>query len=369
MEYFTPFRKFNHNDHQRPGRNLEGRRIVRKPQQRSDTSIPRAQMALCCGTGSTRRVARDSFVTLPPDECASSVREELSLDALLKDGFFRNVFLSFCIQNLCEPAPLAAVSLRALHSDVRSKPDTGSARAREFVAKFLLPDSPHFVPDVPERLRDSLCQTVADSCTHGEMSTRAATLLYQAHIAIERFIRSDILLRFRESGHAVEMLCFRPARILELSTVRDAFDRELQPLPKEAAKVWASANDMLRRHAKLVEQASLLLREAGESVHGKPVPEELEAFGAKVGELRNVLDGSEALTLSDTLRDAKDAALDAITGPYVAFITSEAARRALSLAGVKPPDAKGFLASVAATSVDGWHEREGAAAKSYDAGW
>ena len=181
--------------------------------------------------------------------------------------YSRAYFVSFCYEQFCEQAPLCAISIRRTLEEIELKPDVGASKVRLIAQTFFYKTAPKFVIDVPDNLRLSLCRAIDTlSQEQDELSSELKSKLYQACTAVERFIGSDIFYRFRESDHCLECLRLHPKNTLPLPPFRKAVQNSLNPLQRQAVKMYCAAGDMLEQEAHLHDQTSSFFYQVGHNI-------------------------------------------------------------------------------------------------------
>ena len=272
---------------------------------------------MLCGCGAAR-VERDldgkpsrpllvaRLSALQPYLRSASFLELKELDEILSDKIGREYMISFAKANLCEESVSCALRLRDLQrlDDDKSSLDAARGFADEYLGGASRKLTRHFVEDIPERLRRSLVNAL-DESKNNTLCPRAKSLLYQTHSAVEKFIRADIFLRFRESKHYKELLAVHPRRTLRIPAVFEAFAAKLSEEERLTLRFLVEADSLVDLQATLDRHASELLSQRNVAV----------SYISEWGE--------SSSASSSSLDEQRRAALDQIADAYLAFLLTE----------------------------------------------
>ena len=250
--------------------------------------------------------------------------ESLSLDAILADPVDRMHLRRFAARSFCLPTIDFAIDLIDLQAAVASETAGAvAAIAKRIMSTYLVEGACFFIADIPDGLRRKMLDTYAnesstqlDSRLSNTPALSATSLLYQAKTAISRFIRSDILVRFRESDDFLAMKNLHPRYLLaKLAHFRDALTRTMEPNTSEsdAYHLWLSACELCEQQAALDKQVDALR----ESARVAAAKSKLHTLG-----LEHAIPIHMPSELRSSMRKVQDAALAGFVEPYFDFIAS-----------------------------------------------
>lgn len=164
------------------------------------------------------------------------------LDCLIADAVARAYLQAFAHEQMCEESINCIVTLRHLRASGEYSLTAAKSFADEFLRTSKMKCAASYVEDVPEQLRRSLLNAL--DVSQNKLSAHAKALIFQTNTVVSNFIKSDILIRFRNSRHYQEMLLVHPLRALHSRKVAEAFARSLNdPFQKSAIEVLLSTNE------------------------------------------------------------------------------------------------------------------------------
>jgi hypothetical protein len=267
---------------------------------------------LCCGPGAESTVAPQQTVNVTRRTSLFEALDELDLQKILADPADR-VHLRRWARRFSCIAPIDfLIELCELQAAIESNTIDKVCELRARIAKtYLAKDALHSVVD---DISDALQRKMMDALSSNSVDS-ARSIVYQVRTVMLRFIRSDILGRFKESEDFKAMRNLHPRYVLmTMQPVREAFLKTVNQAEKDAVLLWHSACGLQEQQAELNRKSDELIRKSAfmDSANSR-----LEGLGL---ERASPLHVGMSSKIRSSMRKLQDSALAGFVETYVDFI-------------------------------------------------
>lgn len=235
--------------------------------------------------------------------------DELDLQNILADPADRIHLRRWARRFSCIAPIDFLIELSELQEAIESK-DKREELAAQIARTYLARDARH---TVCHDISDGLLRKMIDALSFSSVES-AKLILSQARVTMLRFVRSDILGRFKESAEFKAMRNLHPRYVLAMEHVREAFLDTVDGAKKDAVLFWHSACELQDRQAELNRQGGELLRRSAFMDSAKS---QLEGLGL---ERASPLHEGISSSLRSSMRKVQDLALAGFVEAYVDFI-------------------------------------------------
>lgn len=270
---------------------------------------------LCCCTGP----GADSLVVPQPKIARRpslfEALDELDLRNILADPADRVHLRRWAHRFSCISPIDFLIELSELLEVIESKSDKRDEMAARFARTYLAKDS---ASTVCHDISDGLLRKMIDALSFS--SVDSVSILSQAKVTMLRFVRSDILGRFKESEDFKAMRNLHPRYVLAMENVREAFLETVDEAKKDAVLFWHSACELQEKQAALNREGDQLLRRSAFMDSAKS---QLEGLGL---ERASPLHEGMSSTIRSSMRKVQDLALAGFVEAYVDFIVGPLGR-------------------------------------------
>ena len=249
--------------------------------------------------------------------------DELDLQSILADPADRVHLRRWAGRFSCIAPIDFLIELSELQEAIKNKSldqikELGARITRTYLARDALHTVCHDISDALQRkMIDALSFRSVDS---------ANTIIYQAKTVMVRFIRSDILGRFKESEDFKAMRNLHPRYVLAtMKPVREAFLEQVDQAQKDAVLIWHSACELQQQQAELNRKSDELLRRSAfvRTDFMDSAKSQLEGLGLQ---RESPLHDAMSSTIRSSMRKVQDLALAGFVEAYADFITGPLGR-------------------------------------------
>ena len=268
---------------------------------------------LCCGgPAATSAIAPQQRTKIARRPSLFEALDEIDLRNILADPADRVHLRRWARRCSCLAPIDFLIELNDLEAAIGN---TSIEEVKELAARisrtYLAKNAVHTVCD---DISDSLQRKIIVALSFSSVSL-ANSIIHQTKTVMLRFVRSDILARFKESDDFKAMRNLHPCYVLAtMKPVREAFLATLPQIEKDALLLWLSAWELQKQQEELNRKGNDLIRKSAFMDSAKS---QLEMLGLE-RDLPLHMGMSSAMRSS--LRKLQDQALAGFVEAYVDFI-------------------------------------------------